>query len=218
MVNLVSHVSRLGAEQVIVVDGGSSDGSVEWLRQHWENRERGQIVIQSAAGRARQMNAGALIAGTDLLLFLHADSRLPDKAKLEILNARENQNLWGRFDIAFDAPLRIRYAMQVIALFINIRSRLTSIATGDQGIFVDSSLFRTIGGYAQIPLMEDVALSKNLKRHSVPHCSKLRISTSARRWEQGGVLRTVLLMWYFRLAYFLGVAPKRLAKQYRQAR
>ena len=215
---LVQHLDQVGAEQIIIVDGGSGDGSFAWLRNSWEDRDAGRIAMQSTAGRARQMNAGVWLASCDLLLFLHSDSRLPQNAKQQILAARERQSVWGRFDIEFETTANFRSVMWVIALFINIRSRLSSIATGDQAIFVDYEVFRAVGGYPEIPLMEDVALSKTLKRVGVPHCSTLRVSTSARRWEQGGAIKTVLLMWYFRLAYFCGVSPQRLADQYRDIR
>ena len=216
--SLVQHLDQVGAEQIIIVDGGSVDGGLAWLRNSWEDRDSGRIAMQSAPGRARQMNAGVWLASCDILLFLHSDSRLPLNAKRQILAARERQSIWGRFDIEFQTKPNLRPVMWVIALFINIRSRLSSIATGDQAIFVDYEVFRAVGGYPQIPLMEDVALSKTLKRYGVPHCSSLRVSTSARRWEQGGVVKTVLLMWYFRLAYFCGISPQRLAKQYRHIR
>lgn len=218
LLSLVQHLNQVGAEQIIIVDGGSVDGSFVWLQNNWQDRDSGRIVIQSSAGRARQMNAGVWLASCDMLLFLHSDSRLPKAAKQQILTARERQSVWGRFDIEFETKINLRSAMSVIALFINIRSRLSSIATGDQAIFVDYEVFRAVGGYPEIPLMEDVALSKTLKRVGVPHCSTLRVSTSARRWEQGGVVKTVLLMWYFRLAYFFGASPQRLANQYRNIR
>ncbi|MEM7358103.1 MAG: TIGR04283 family arsenosugar biosynthesis glycosyltransferase [Pseudomonadota bacterium] len=219
---LCQHLASLGFEQAIIVDGGSIDGSFAWLQEYWQDFGAGRLAAQSAPGRARQMNVGAAHAVTDQLVFLHADSRLPLAARQEVLAARERQNLWGRFDIAFShtatGTQAQQRAMRVIAMFMNIRSRLSSIATGDQAIFVDHELFRNVGGYPSIPLMEDVAISKILKRHSVPHCSRLRVSTSPRRWEQAGVIRTVLQMWYYRLAFFLGMSPQRLAAKYRQVR
>lgn len=211
---LVEQLASIAADQTIIVDGGSKDGSATWLMQNWHSPELGRYFIQTSAGRAKQMNAGAARANGDMLLFLHADSVLPVGAKREVLRARELQSLWGRFDVAFRSEKRIRLAMRVIALFMNIRSRLSSIATGDQAIFVDRVLFNTVGGYQDLPLMEDVALSKTLKRQCVPYCSSLRTTTSARRWENSGVLRTVVMMWYLRLAYFLGVSPKKLVKRY----
>ena len=231
---LLTQLISSNAEQIIIVDGGSTDGSYQWLRKHWLNFEHTRVLLQSAAGRARQMNLGASSATEDILLFLHADSALPQGARSQILHARDRQHLWGRFDVSFDnsrdnskgnpekiddeSSAMFKQAMRVIALFMNIRSRLSSIATGDQAIFVDRQLFVNLGGFANIPLMEDIALSKQLKQHSVPYCSPLKVITSPRRWQQGGVVRTVLLMWYLRLAYFCGVAPKKLAEQYRQAR
>ena len=219
---LLAQLENSGAEQLLIIDGGSTDGSYQWLRQHWLNFDHSRVLLQSAAGRATQMNVGASSATEDVVLFLHADSVLPKGARQEILHARDRQHLWGRFDVSFERTEQtsstFKLAMQVIALFINIRSRLTSIATGDQAIFVDRQVFLSSGSFANIPLMEDVALSKQLKRHSVPYCSPQQVITSARRWQQGGVVRTVLLMWYLRLAYFCGVAPKKLAEQYRQVR
>ncbi|MFT5136457.1 MAG: rSAM/selenodomain-associated transferase 2 [Arenicella sp.] len=215
---LVEHLASIAADQTIIVDGGSKDGSAVWLLQNWNEPELGRVFIQTLAGRAKQMNAGADHANGDVLLFLHADSTLPVGAKREVLRARELQSLWGRFDVAFRAEKRSRIAMRVIALFMNIRSRLSSIATGDQAIFVDRILFRTIGGYQDMPLMEDVALSKMLKRHCVPYCSSLRTTTSARRWQNHGLLQTVVTMWYLRLAYFFGVSPHKLLKRYQDIR
>ncbi len=216
--NLVAHLYRLRAHQTIIVDGGSKDGSDGWLEENWQSIDMGNILVKSRAGRARQMNAGARIVSGDIILFLHADSRLPSGSLEEILLARENQFLWGRFDVEFIANTSIRWQMKVVALFMNIRSRLTSIATGDQAIFIDANLFREIGQFADVPLMEDIAISKVLKKHSVPFCSNLKVRTSARRWEQGGVVRTILLMWYIRLAYFLGANPAKLVGFYRRTR
>jgi len=216
--SLIEDLANSGAEQIIVVDGGSRDGTFDWLYKHWQSPDTGQVLIESMPGRARQMNAGARAAEGDMLLFLHADSKLPMGAKQDVIEAREKQHLWGRFDVAFNTAPGTNWQMKIIALFMNIRSRLTSIATGDQAIFVDSILFRSIGAYPDIPLMEDIAISSSLRRHSVPHCSKLKVSTSARRWQQRGVVKTVILMWYLRLAYFCRADPRRLAKLYRELR
>jgi hypothetical protein len=143
-----------------------------------------------------------------MLLFLHADTRLPPDAASAVL-ARGD---WGRFDVAIEG----RHALlPVIARMMNLRSRLTGIATGDQAIFVRRTLFERLGGYAEIPLMEDVELSRRLRRVSRPVCLRLRAVTSGRRWEMRGVLRTVVLMWRLRLAYSLGADPHRLAERYR---
>lgn len=215
---LLRHLETTDADEVILVDGGSNDGTRAWLERHATTRIPYCQIVYSAAGRALQMNAGARHASGDMLLFLHADTQLPHSAKKEICKARDDNYFWGRFDIAFTPSSRGDTAMRVIAFFINVRSRLSSIATGDQAIFIDRSLFHQIGGFAKLPLMEDIALSKTLKSHGVPYCSRLTAQTSPRRWQNRGIVRTVLLMWGLRLAYFCGVAPATLSKWYRQAR
>lgn len=211
-------LNRLGAEQLIFVDGGSKDGSYEWLQKHVTTQNGGnaeRIVLRvKDAGRARQMNAGAARATADILLFLHADTQMPDNALEDIRQAR-----WGRFDVAFsDNRSPYSRTLAVVEYMINLRSRLSGVATGDQAIFVQRALFEQVGGFAAIPIMEDVALSKKLKRVVPPYCAKLRVQTSARRWKQHGIWRTILLMWALRLAYALGVSPKRLQRFYKQVR
>jgi len=194
-----------GAE-VIVTDGGSGDGSAELARPHADR------VIVSGRGRAAQMNAGAAVARGEVLLFLHVDSRLPADADRLILDGlAAGARDWGRFDIAIDGrhPL-----LPVIAWFMNRRSRLTSICTGDQGLFLRRGLFAASGGFPAIALMEDIAFTRTLKRHGPPLCLRQRIATSGRRWERRGALRTMLLMWRLRLAYFLGADPRKLAGLY----
>ncbi len=198
---------RAAGHEVIVVDGGSSDGTVE------KAAPRVDRMVTSKPGRARQMNAGAAIAGGDMLLFLHADSRLPEAAERLVAEgmARSGRR-WGRFDVRLSGPHPL---LRVVERMMNLRSRLTAVATGDQGIFVERRLFEALGGYAAIPLMEDVELSKRLRRISPPLCIREPLTTSSRRWEEHGVLRTILLMWRLRLAYFLGADPVRLAPRYR---
>ncbi|MFL6947708.1 MAG: TIGR04283 family arsenosugar biosynthesis glycosyltransferase [Xanthobacteraceae bacterium] len=194
-----------GAE-VIVVDGGSRDGTVDLARPAADR------VIASPRGRAAQMNAGAALARGAVLLFLHADTRLPGNADALVLAGLERSGrAWGRFDIAIAgrSPL-----LAIVAAAINLRSRLTRIATGDQAIFVSRDVFAAVGGFPDIALMEDVALSRALKRISRPVCVAAKVTTSGRRWEQHGVLRTVVLMWRLRLAYFLGAEPAALARRY----
>ncbi|MFL6929941.1 MAG: TIGR04283 family arsenosugar biosynthesis glycosyltransferase [Xanthobacteraceae bacterium] len=194
-----------GAE-VIVVDGGSRDGTVDLARPAADR------VIASPRGRAAQMNAGAALARGAVLLFLHADTRLPGNADALVLAGLERSGrAWGRFDIAIAgrSPL-----LAIVAAAINLRSRLTRIATGDQAIFVSRDVFAAVGGFPDIALMEDVALSRALKRISRPVCVAAKVTTSGRRWEQHGVLRTIVLMWRLRVAYFLGAEPATLARRY----
>jgi rSAM/selenodomain-associated transferase 2 len=201
----LANLRALGTE-VIVVDGGSRDATVQRARL------RADRVISAPRGRALQMNAGAATAVGNVLLFLHADTRLPPDADHIVLRGLDRSGrAWGRFDVKIDGrnPL-----LAVVAVLMNIRSRLTGIATGDQAIFVRRDAFHAAGAFAAIPLMEDVALCKRLKRMSRPLCLHERAVTSGRRWETNGVVRTVLLMWRLRLAYFLGADPQALARQY----
>lgn len=193
--------------QVVLVDGGSADGSPELVGR------AGFHVVRSARGRALQMNAGAAAASGDVFLFLHADTRLPACADALVLDAiTASSRAWGRFDVRIDG----RPAMlALVGFMMNWRSRLTGIATGDQAMFVRSDAFRAVGGFPPQALMEDIALSRRLKRISAPLCLRARVMTSGRRWETRGVWPTILLMWHLRLRYWLGAPPERLAKAYR---
>ena len=193
--------------EVIVVDGGSGDGTADAVtaseRVHY---------LAASRGRARQMNAGARVAHGDVLVFLHADTRLPVGALDAVARAMADPRVvGGRFDVRFDTP---RPVMRMVAWFINRRSRVSGIATGDQAIFVRRAVFETLGGYPDIPLMEDVELTRRLKRHGHLACLRQKVTTSARKWEQEGVLRTILLMWLLRVLYFCGVEPSRLHRLY----
>jgi rSAM/selenodomain-associated transferase 2 len=158
------------------------------------------------------MNAGAEQASGDVLLFLHADTRVPVDADHMVLKGLERSGrVWGRFDIKIDGRSPV---LPVVAWFMNLRSRLTAIATGDQAMFVRRGAFQAVGGFPAIALMEDIALCKRLKRVSKPLCLRERVTTSSRRWEKKGVLSTIILMWRLRLAYFFGADPKELARQY----
>lgn len=192
---------RARGHEVIVADGGSEDGSRE-LAAPLADR-----VVEAARGRARQMNAGAAAASGEALVFLHADTRLPANADHLIFHSLK-KNLWGRFDVAIEGRSAL---LPVIAFLMNLRSRLTGIATGDQAIFVRREAF---AGFPEIALMEDIAFSKAMKRRSPPACLRAKALTSGRRWERHGVLRTMLRMWRLRLAYFLGTAPDELARRY----
>ena len=191
--------------EVVLVDGGSRDDSVEMARA------AGFRVLIAERGRARQMNAGAQACGRALLLFLHADTRLPEAADAMVRAALAVQ-AWGRFDVQIDGRPRM---LRVVAALMNLRSRLSGIATGDQAIFVRREVFEALGGFPDQPLMEDIELSRRLLRVSRPACLRARVRTSGRRWEQRGVWRTIVLMWRLRWAYWRGVPAERLAEAYR---
>jgi len=202
----LAELRGLGVE-VIVVDGGSHDATVQRARL------RADHVLSAPRGRALQMNAGAAKASGDVLLFLHADTRLPPEAERLVLDGlARSTHQWGRFDVTIEG----RHPMlAVIAFTMNLRSRMTGTATGDQAIFAKRDAFQAAGGFPEIPLMEDIALSKRLKRTGRPLCLRERAITSGRRWETHGVFRTIFLMWRLRLAYFLGADPAALARRYR---
>ncbi len=196
---------RARGAEVIVVDGRSHDGTAELARS------LADAVLGAARGRAAQMNAGAAVARGGVLLFLHADTSLPENADRFILDGlAHSQRAWGRFDLHFDGGRLLR----LVALMMNTRSRLTGIATGDQAMFVTRAAFDRVGGFPPIALMEDVALSAKLKWVSRPLCLSARVTTSGRRWRRHGALRIILLMWVLRLRYFLGADPARLARAY----
>jgi len=198
---------RAQGVEVIVVDGGSSDGTAALCSAHAD------AVLSAPRGRARQMNAGARAARGEVLLFLHADTRLPDGAAPALLDGlRSSQRSWGRFDVAI-VGRSMWFAL--IGTMMNQRSRWSGIATGDQAIFVTRTAFGAVDGYPDQPLMEDIELSRRLRRLGRPLCLHQRVLTSGRRWEQHGVWRTVVLMWRLRLLYWLGVSAERLARDYR---
>ena len=184
-----------------MADGGSADATRE-IATPLADR-----VFVAPCGRARQMNAGAAAASGEALLFLHADTRLPENADYAIVDALRKSN-WGRFDVAIEGRSSL---LPVIAFLMNLRSRSSGIATGDQAIFVRRGAFP---GFPEIALMEDVAFSKAMKRRSPPVCLRQKAVTSGRRWEERGLWRTMLLMWRLRLEYFLGAAPDELARRY----
>jgi rSAM/selenodomain-associated transferase 2 len=192
--------------EIILADGSSSDNTV-LLADPLADK-----IVHASHGRARQMNACAAEAQAELLLFLHADTLLPDNALVLIQQGIAAGRQWGRFDVRLDGnhPL-----LKVIAVMMNLRSRLTGIATGDQGIFMTRQAFQNVGGFPDMALMEDIAVSRRLNKLSRPYCIRQKITTSARRWERHGLVKTVLLMWLLRLGYFFGVDPDKLARHYK---
>jgi rSAM/selenodomain-associated transferase 2 len=191
--------------QLLVVDGGSDDGSAKIAEPLVDQ------VLLSPRGRARQMNCGAAGAEAELLLFLHADTHLPYNAVNLIVQAVSEGYHWGRFDVSFDSSQPI---FKLIAFMMNWRSRLTGIATGDQALFMTRHAFYAVGGFPEIALMEDIALSASLKKIGKPCCLTDQIITSARRWKQHGIIKTILLMWRLRLRYFFGADPADLVARY----
>jgi rSAM/selenodomain-associated transferase 2 len=196
---------RARGAEVIVVDGGSGDGTPGLVAQLADR------VVTAPAGRARQMNDGAQSAKGDVLLFLHADTMLPDKADRLIDKALKGGRQWGRFDVRLDG--RSRW-LPLVAAMMNWRSWLSGIATGDQAIFVRREAFEAVGGFPDIPLMEDIAISGALKRFGRPARIRERVTTSGRRWDENGLAETILLMWRLRLAFYFGADPGRLAARY----
>jgi rSAM/selenodomain-associated transferase 2 len=198
---------RARGVEVVVVDGGSRDGTPAIAARLCD------AVIASPRGRARQMNAGASAARGEILMFLHVDCTLPQDAERLVGAALAGgARRWGRFDVALEGSHPL---LRVIGRAMNLRSRLTGICTGDQAIFMAREAFDAVGGFPAIPLMEDIAISRTLKRVAGrPACLADRVLASGRRWEQAGAWRTMLLMWRLRLAYFLGTDPARLARRY----
>lgn len=197
---------RQGVE-IIIVDGGSNDGSAAIAEC------AGFTVPRSARGRARQMNAEATAATGNVLLFLHADTGLPDGVQQLVNHAlADGRHVWGRFDVHIAGK---SFMLRVVATMMNLRSRLTSIATGDQAMFMTRQAFEAVGGFPEQPLMEDIELSKRLRQRSRPVCIARQVTTSGRRWESRGVWRTIFLMWRLRWAYWRGVPASELARAYR---
>jgi len=200
---------RARGVEVVIVDGGSGDATVA------QATPLADQVVSAAHGRGPQMNAGATCACGEVLLFLHADTRLPTDADRIVLAALAwSGRDWGRFDVKISGRSAL---LPVIAMFMNLRSRLTGIATGDQAMFVRRQAFEEVGGFPNTALMEDIALSKQLKRRGRPICIGFKAITSGRRWDQNGAILTMVTMWGLRLAYYLGAHPRLLARFYRDA-
>lgn len=208
--DLAAHLAVLDAWETILVDGGSTDGTWEKLT---EATPASAILCRSGRGRAQQMNSGARRASGDVLLFLHADTRLPERAPalIEAALRRSPERRWGRFDVRFD---RAGPVLKLVARAMNLRSAWTSICTGDQALFVYREEFLGVGGFAPLALMEDIDLSRRLKRHSRAMRIREPAVTSARRWRAHGTWRTIGLMWRLRWLYWRGVPTSTLAKRY----
>ncbi len=197
---------RAQGVELIVVDGGSSDATLTLCHG------QADIVLSAPQGRAQQMNAGAAQARGDVYVFLHADTNLPVDALADVCDAVDAGATWGRFDVRIEGHSPW---LPVIAAFMNRRSRWTGVATGDQAMFCSADLFKQAGGFAALPLMEDIELSKRLRKRAAPACLRSTVVTSGRRWESRGVLRTMLLMWRLRWRYWRGESPETLAQSYR---
>ena len=196
---------RARGVEVIVVDGGSADGSAARAAPLADR------VITAPRGRGRQMNAGAEQATGEVLLFLHADTILPGSVVERIEGAVTGGALWGRFDVRIEGA---SFMLPIVAALMNLRSRLTGIATGDQAIFTTRDAFARVGGFPDIPLMEDIVFSTAMRRMARPACIAEKVTTSGRRWEKHGVWRTILTMWWLRLRFWLGASPQVLAREY----
>jgi rSAM/selenodomain-associated transferase 2 len=216
----LAHTAALGFDELIVVDGGSLDQTpvlVESYRQRTQSPAQSPVrLVTAPCGRARQMNEGAKASGGEILLFLHADTQLPDDAKTMIDTTLADQRMvGGRFDVRFDRPSMWG---TIISRMMNWRSRLSGIATGDQALFVRRPIFEQMGGFADMPLMEDIDFSRRLKRKGATAALTTTVTTSFRRWEQHGPLRTILLMWALRFLYWIGISPSHLVEWYKAVR
>ena len=223
LAHLFTNINKLNPkpQQVILVDGGSTDDSIDIIRSFinelmsYNDCKIDWQMIESKAGRALQMNTGAALATAEILLFLHADTRLPIDAIESISEAMQRAE-WGRFDVQIDSR---QLMLKLVSQMINWRSKLSGIATGDQAIFISQSLFEQIGGYPNQALMEDVELCRQLKGTQLkdiakPACLKNKVITSARRWQQHGTWRTILLMWHLRFDYWRGVSADNIKQRY----
>ena len=216
----LAHTAALGFDELIVVDGGSLDQTpvlVKSYSRRTQSPAQSPVrLVTAPRGRARQMNEGAKASGGEILLFLHADTQLPDDAKTMIDTTLADQRMvGGRFDVRFD---RSSTWGSIISRMMNWRSRLSGIATGDQALFVRRPIFEQMGGFADMPLMEDIDFSRRLKQKGATAALTATVTTSFRRWERHGPLRTLLLMLVLRFLYWIGLSPSHLAAWYKAVR
>lgn len=216
----LAHTAALGFDELIVVDGGSLDQTpvlVESYKRRTQSPAQSPVrLVTAPCGRAHQMNEGAKASRGEILLFLHADTQLPGDAKMMIDTTLADQRMvGGRFDVRFDRPSMWG---TIISRMMNWRSRLSGIATGDQALFVRRPIFEQMGGFADMPLMEDIDFSRRLKRKGATAALTATVTTSFRRWERHGPLRTILLMWVLRFLYWIGISPSHLVEWYKAVR
>ena len=211
--NLQSLINLSGILEVILIDASDDRRTVDALEKFAESSPLVYLIHSEESGRAFQMNLGVQRARGTLLWFLHADTTVPRNSVKLMTNSLSKDHRWGRFDVQFDSSEPI---MKIIAFFMNLRSALSGICTGDQAIFVEYDSFQRVQGYPNIAIMEDIEISKQLKKISPPARLKIPVSTSARRWESDGYFRTIIKMWLMRFLYWAGVSPDKLAKIYKQ--
>ncbi len=205
----LTHQCKEHGYELLIVDGGSTDNTVA-IAEHYGR------VIHSAKGRATQMNMGAKIAQGDVLLFLHADTLLPHTAFAAIEQVLTSSKVVaGAFRLRFDCD---SLPYKLVAFSTNLRSRLSNIFTGDQAYFVRTESFRAVGGYPDQPLMEDLEIIAPLRKIGNVVLLPQYVTTSARRHQKIGLLRSVLFMWYLRTLYTFGTSPLRLQQMYHDIR